>query len=314
MSAFVGRRDEIAEIAALFERARLVTLSGAGGVGKTRLGLELVRMVAPGAAVVDVAETDGPDALVSAVLDAVGGSTVPLLVLDTCEVLIGRVATLVGELLTADPGLRVLAIGRQSLAVPGEHLRVLTGLPPKDACALLADLSGVWLPEVCVRLDGLPLAIELAAARLRTMSAADVLAGLEDRFDLLVDEGRDGPSRHRALATCIGWSHQLCTAQERLFWARASVFGGEFDLDSATYVCQDDTLRAEDMIDVITGLVDKSVLLCRQVPGGVRFRMLDGLREFGAGWLALLGQEHAVRLRRHDLRLAPRDQGPPGRP
>ncbi|MEV7005398.1 hypothetical protein [Streptosporangium sp. NPDC051022] len=315
MSAFVGRRGEVAEITALFEQVRLVTLSGAGGVGKTRLGLEIVRRIAPGAAVVDVAEMDGPQALVVAVTEALAGSTGSLLVLDTCEALVEAVAPLVSDLLTSDPDLRVLAIGRQSLAIPGEHLRVLTGLSGEDACALLAGLSGAWLPEVCERLDGLPLAIELAAVRLRTMPVADFLAALDDRFGLLVDEDRPGPSRHRALATCIGWSHQLCTAAERLVWARVSVFAGEFDLEAAAYVCRDDTPGAGDgrgdgqgdgqgdMVDVVAGLVDKSVLLRHETAAGVRFRMLDGAREFGAGWLALLGQEHAVRLRHHDFYL-----------
>ncbi|MEU7452447.1 ATP-binding protein [Streptosporangium roseum] len=306
MGAFVGRRAEVAEITALLDRVRLVTLSGSGGVGKTRLGLEIAGRVAPGTAViVDVAAVDGPEALAPAVTCALGGPDVSLLVLDTCEALIDQVASLVSELLTADPRLRVLAISRQSLAVSGEHLRVLAGLSGAEACTLLAALSGAWLPEVCDRLDGLPLAIELAAVRLRTMSPADVLAGLDDRFGLLVDDSR-GPSRHRALATCIGWSHRLCTVGERLLWARASVFAGEFDLEAATYVCQDDEFGAEDMADMIAGLVDKSVLLRRQTPAGVRFRMLEGLREFGAGWLARLGRQGAVRLRHRDfyLRLA----------
>ncbi|GHE31049.1 hypothetical protein GCM10017673_37330 [Streptosporangium violaceochromogenes] len=308
MSAFVGRRNEIAEITALFERARLVTLSGAGGVGKSRLGREVARRIAPGAAVVDVAEMDGTDALTAAVLDALACSTASLLVLDTCEALVERVAALVSGLLAADPGLRVLAIGRQSLTLPGEHLRVLTGLPADEACSLLANLSGAWLPEVCDRLDGLPLAIELAAVRLRTMPVAEFLAGLDDRLGLLVDESRDGASRHRALATCVGWSHQLCTAQERLLWARASIFAGEFDLEAVTYVCQDAMLDVDDMVDVVAGLVDKSVLTRRQTPAGVRFRISEAARAFGAGWLALLGQDRDVRLRHHDfyLRLAQR--------
>ncbi|MEV8633880.1 hypothetical protein AB0395_19690 [Streptosporangium sp. NPDC051023] len=318
MSAFVGRRGEVAEITALFGQVRLVTLSGAGGVGKTRLGLELARMIAPDPAVVDVATVEGPHALEPAVAEALALSAGSFLVLDTCEALVDEVASLVGELLSADPVLRVLAISRQSLSVPGEHLRVLTGLPEQDAHALLTCLGGTWppvardrLPEVCARLDGLPLAIELAAVRLRTMSVADFMAGLDDRFGLLVDEDRDGPSRHRALATCIGWSHQLCTAKERLFWARVSVFAGEFDLEAATYVCQDETLGAEDMVDVVAGLVDKSVLLRRETSAGVRFLMLGGTREFGAGWLALLGQEQEMRLRHHDfyLGLARRAEG-----
>ncbi len=305
MSAFVGRRSEITEITALFERARLITLSGAGGVGKTRLGLELSRLIAPRAAVVDVAEVDGPHALGPAVVEALAGSCGSLLVLDTCEVLVEEVAAVVGALLTTDPALRVLAISRQSLAVPGEHLRVLNGLPEREACALLADLGGSWLPEVCRRLDGVPLAIELAAVRLRTMPVTDFLTRLNDRLGLLVDQDRQGPLRHRALATCIGWSHQLCATRERLFWARASVFAEEFDLEAATYVCQDDTLRAEHMVDVVAGLVDKSVLLRRETSTGIRFRMPGATREFGAEWLALLGQENEVRLRHRDFRAPP---------
>ncbi|MFD0891100.1 ATP-binding protein, partial [Streptosporangium algeriense] len=157
---------------------------------------------------------------------------------------------------------------------------------------------------MCDRLDGLPLAIELAAVRLGTLSVAEFVAGLGEHLALLVDEDRQGPSRHRALATCIGWSHQLCTERERLFWARVSVFPGEFDLEAATYVCRDETLRAQDMIDVVTGLVDKSVLLRRETPAGVRFLLPGATREFGAGWLALLGQQEEVRLRHHDFYLA----------
>ncbi|MER7211843.1 hypothetical protein [Streptosporangium sp. NPDC000239] len=314
MSAFVGRQGEVAEITALFERVRLVTLSGAGGVGKTRLGLELARTLVPEPAVVDVAEVaevGGPQALAPAVTEALAVSAGSLLVLDTCEALVDEVASLVGELLATDPELRILAISRQSLAVPGEHLRVLAGLPAPDAYALLTGLGDTWpagtresLTEVCDRLDGLPLAIELAAVRLRTMPVADFVANLGEHLALLVDEERQGPSRHRALATCIGWSHQLCTERERLFWARVSVFPGEFDLEAATYVCRDETLRAQDMIDVVTGLVDKSVLLRRETHAGVRFLMPGATREFGAGWLALLGQQEEVRLRHHDFYLA----------
>ncbi|MFF0578534.1 ATP-binding protein [Streptosporangium saharense] len=311
MSAFVGRRDEVAEITALFGRVRLVTLSGAGGVGKTRLGLELARTLVPEPAVIDVAElaqVGGPQALAPAVTEALALSTGSLLVLDTCEALVDEVASLVSELLAADSELRVLAISRQSLAVPGEHLWVLSSLPAQDAHALLTGLGAPWpqetLTEVCDRLEGLPLAIELAAVRLRAMPAEDFVTALDDRLALLVDEDRQGPSRHRALATCIGWSHQLCTERERLFWARVSVFPGEFDLEAATYVCRDDTLRAQDMVDVVTGLVDKSVLLRRETVAGVRFLMPGATREFGAGWLALLGQQEEVRLRHHDFYLA----------
>ncbi|MER7734392.1 AAA family ATPase [Streptomyces erythrochromogenes] len=350
LSGFIGRGAELAELGRLLEVSRLVTVTGVGGVGKSRLVLAAARSASEGAREAPEAQgAQGPHApeeerycdgiwlaelagvrdpallelTLSEALGLTDHTTRPprtvlaehlagkrlLLVLDGFEQLVEETAALVRELLLRSPGLRVLAAGRRPLEVAGERTFPLAPPVPEEALALLearaceadpafaatgADRAA--LAEVCARLDGIPLALELAAGRLRTLSPAQVLSRLEDRFGLLTGGGRGGLPRHRTLRTAIGWSHELCTPAERLLWARLSVFAGQFDLDAAEYVCAGPDLPVEGVLDLVGELLAQSLLVREETPAGVRFRMLETVRLYGAGWLESLGD--AVRLRR----------------
>ncbi|MEU5883116.1 LuxR C-terminal-related transcriptional regulator [Spirillospora sp. NPDC047279] len=252
-----------------------------------------------------------------------------LLVLDTCEHLIDACAMLAEVLLRTTSELRVLATSRQPLDAPGEHLLVVPPLtvPEEDdevcdqyeAVRLFADRAAAVRPGfvldganaalagvLCRRLDGIPLAIELAAVRLRALSLGDVVERVTDRFRLLDSGSRAALPRHQTLRTAIGWSHELCSPPERLLWARLSVFRGDFDLAAVDEICCDGEIQADAVLDHLIGLVDKSIVLRSQDEAGVRYRLLDTLREYGREWLVNLGQEQAVltRHRDHYLRLA----------
>lgn len=325
---FVGREAELADIGRLLRRARLVTLTGAGGVGKTSLVRRAVELAEPefpgGVWPVDLATLPDLDAerLARAVADAVGlGDPSPLptvealaaaladrralLVLDTCDHLVEEAAELATVLLRAAPRLCVAATSRQPFGVPGEHVYPVPPLRPDDAVELLRtclgpdrDLPREELAGLCARLDGLPLAIELAAVRLRTGTVAELLRDLDARYDLA--GGGTGAGRHVTLRTAIGWSHEACTPQERLLWARLSVFPGDFDLRAAEYVGAGGPLAPGEVLYALAGLVDKSVVLRVKHAGRARYRLLASIREFGADWLAMLGEEAAVRERYRD--------------
>ncbi|MEW2524315.1 NB-ARC domain-containing protein [Streptomyces sp. NPDC047071] len=335
-TALVGRRSELAEVAGRLARHRLVTVSGVGGVGKTRLARGAAAELRPrypdGVWWVELSPLEDGAMLAYAIAEALplfvqstrsmfevvaeylAGREL-LLVLDTCEHVVHECADAVASLLTVAPGLRVLATSRRPLGLPVEDVVALGPLPEADALALLARRAGDAAPgrvtvgaasaeaaALCRRLEGLPLAIELAAARLREMSAAELNRRLEDRFEVLGESHQPvyaaDPPWHQALRTAVGWSHQLCTPAQRLVWARLSVFCGTFDEEAARRVCADDRLPVEDVPGLLTALVQSSIV--EWVPEGAvsRYRMLDTIREFGACWLRGLGEEHAVR-RRH---------------
>ncbi|MER7400749.1 NB-ARC domain-containing protein [Streptomyces sp. NPDC000151] len=349
----IGRRAELAQVQRLFEGARLVTLTGAGGVGKTRLALWAAAEARPGlrdgawwvalsalqqgellAHVIAEAlpladQTSRP--MIEVVAEYLAGREL-LLVLDTCEHLTGACAVVAQALLAAAPGLRILVTSRSPLRIIEERVLTVTPLPVSetpdraaggaDAVALLAQRAAEAVPgfavtdtnrpdlvRLCRRLDGLPLAIELAAARLREMSVAELTERLEDRFSVLgeTDEVAYGtePPWHQALRTAIGWSHQLCTPAERLLWARLSVFAGSFDAKTAQRVCADAELPAGRIPALLSALAHASLLTSAPaLGGGPRFRMLDTIREYGAGWLRLLGEEDQARGRHRDFYLA----------
>jgi non-specific serine/threonine protein kinase len=355
VSSFVGRRRERGELKRLLAVSRLVTVTGVGGVGKTRAALRVateVRKAFPdGVWWVELSALRDGELLAQAVAEVLGlqdQSVRPqvevladyvaprrlLLVLDTCEHLVGPCAVLVDALLQAAAGLRVLATSRQPLGIAGEQVFTVPPLPvPTAGCwndgvglarnpavelfvqrarAVSSDfaLGGenqAAVAQLCHRLDGIPLAIELAAVRLRALSVRQVLTLLDNRFRLLTGGSRVGPPRHETLRTAIEWSHQLCTPAERLLWARTSVFTGDFDLTAVEPVCADDRLSADRVLEVVTGLVDKSILLPVDHPtGGVRYRLLDTIREYGQEWLRHSGEEPSQRRRHRDhyLRLA----------
>ncbi|MFJ6771960.1 ATP-binding protein [Kitasatospora sp. NPDC091257] len=345
VTGFVGRRGELAELAGLLDSARLVTVTGPGGVGKSRLALRAAARAADafpdGTWLVDVAPVQDPLLLGHAVLEALrlaDGSARPpldvlierlegrrlLLVLDGCEHLVEACAELADALLRALPGLRLLTTSRTTLRASGEHLLALTPLPVgpapsgpvrpdalPDAVRLFVERAGAVLPSfevteanaeavalLCRRLDGIPLALELAAGRLRALSVEQVTARLDDRFRLLTCGSRTALPRHRTLRTTVGWSHELCTVQERLLWARLSAFAGGFDLEAAEYVCAGEGIEAEEVLDLLDELVAQSVVLREDSAFGVRFRLLDTLREYGGQWLRAAGEEQRL-LRRH---------------
>ncbi|MEV4430123.1 NB-ARC domain-containing protein [Streptomyces sp. NPDC049602] len=326
---FVGRRTELERVSAALAEHRLVTVTGVGGVGKTRLALRAAHRAAAGcpdgAWWTDLAQLDGERLLVALVADSVdladhtpGTATTGLcrrladdrllLVLDSCEHLAEPCARLVTELLAAAPGLTVLATSRRPLGVAGERVVGLDPLPPagRDALELLRRAAGEDFPaagpagEICVRLEGIPLALELAAAQIRLQGAEAVRDQLGTRldappgarFDLLAHTERVWPTRHQTLRAAIGWSHELSTPLERLLWARLSVFRGPFDLASATAVCAGGPLNRATLPGALDGLVRSSVV--RPPDGAGRFRMLDTIREYGATWLDRTGETGTV--------------------
>ncbi|MFB6522765.1 AAA family ATPase [Streptomyces sp. NPDC056401] len=354
LSGFVGRGGELSELGRLLDASRLVTVTGAGGVGKTRLVLAAARAAADAAAgpvrasdaggpadpaqeryfdgvwLAELASVRDPALLELTLAEALGltdHTTRPprtvlaehlaerrlLLVLDGFEQLVDETADLVRDLLRRSPGLRVLAAGRRPLTLDGELSWPLAPLDPEEALALLIERTSAADPafalteanravlaELCARLDGLPLALELAAGRLRTLSPEQVLSRLEDRFALLTGGSRGALPRHRALRTAIGWSHELCTAGERLLWARLSVFAGQFDLDAAEYVCAGPDLPVDSVLDLVGELLGQSLLVREETAAGVRYRMLESVRIYGAGWLESLGDARRLRRRHRD--------------
>ncbi|WP_406094587.1 ATP-binding protein [Kitasatospora purpeofusca] len=345
VTSFVGRQHELTELALLLAARRLVTVTGPGGVGKSRLALRAAARAAgafpDGTWLVETAPVQDGRLLGHAVLEALrltDGTARPplevlterlagrrlLLVLDGCEHLVPACAELAVALLRALPGLRVLATSRVALRTAGEHLLNLAPLPVgtagavvpgalPDAVLLFADRARAVLPsfavtaanaegiaQLCRRLDGIPLAVELAAGRLRALSVEQIGARLDDRFRLLTGGDPAALPRHQTLRTTIGWSHELCTEQERLLWARLSVFAGGFDLDAAEYVCGGEGVDPDELLDLLTELVAKSVVLREDSPFGVRFRLLDTVREYGLRWLRAAGEDYRLRCRHRD--------------
>ncbi|HEX4815522.1 MAG TPA: LuxR C-terminal-related transcriptional regulator [Nonomuraea sp.] len=347
VTSFVGRRQEVAEVRHLLSVSRAVTLTGVGGVGKTRLALrvghEVRRAFRDGVWVAELASLETTGLLARAVAEALQIRDLTadppltmltchlrerqaLLILDNCEHLIGECAALVDALLRAAPGVRVLATSRQVLGIDSEHAFPVPPLPlpgtgpsrptleafaQQDAVRLFAERARAVLPAFEVgednrdavagivrRLDGLPLGIELAAVRLRALSPRQLLDRLDDRFRLLTGGSPAVTPRHQTLRALIDWSHALCSEEERLLWHRASVFAGGLDLEAAETVCSGSGIAPQDVLDLVVGLVDKSVLIREDHPGGVRYRMLETLRQYGREHLSARGEEAELR-RRH---------------
>ncbi len=334
LNLFVGRERELAALRALLEESRLVTVAGTAGVGKSRCALRVAATVEKrychGVRVAELSAVTDPALLEHALVGAVGltdHTTRPpraalldhlaerelLLVLDGYEQLVEPCAELVQELLRRAPGLRVLAAGRQPLRLDGEVAFALPPMADDEALALFTERGRAVRPgfapdgseresarELCRRLDGIPLALELAAGRLRALSVEQVLHRLDDRFRLLTGGSRSAPPRHRTLRTAIGWSHELCAPEQRLLWARLSVFAGQFDLEAAEYICGGDGLPADSVLDVLDALIAQSVVVREDSPAGPRYRLLDTVREYGAEWLAAAGDTGRLRRRHRD--------------
>ncbi|MFB6840925.1 BTAD domain-containing putative transcriptional regulator [Streptomyces sp. NPDC056361] len=331
LTSFVGREPELAALDADLGRSRLVTLTGPGGSGKTRLAEEAaLRAGGPEAWIAELAPLDDPEALPGAVLSAlrlrevnlITRDGVPLqddpaahlvehlarrpflLVLDNCEHVVDAAAALAETLLTHCPQLRILATSREPLGVPGESVRPVEPLPPDPAHRLFAERAravrpsfdpvgdGGTVDEICRRLDGLPLAIELAAARLRLLTPRQIADRLDDRFRLLTSGSRTVLPRQQTLRAVVDWSWDLLDPDERTLLRQVSVFAGGWDLAAAEALSP----RAA---DALGALVDKSLVVAAPVDGGeMRYRLLETIHEYASERAAetpdLLAEAEAV--------------------
>jgi predicted ATPase/DNA-binding NarL/FixJ family response regulator len=319
-TSFVGRTAELAGIAALLGTARMVTVLGPAGVGKTRLSLRVAAQAAgqfpDGVWLADLSAISDPELLAPAVAAALGLPDVPeaalgpallgylrgrrlLLVLDTCEHLVDACAAFADTVLRSAPGVTLLATSRQPLDAQGEHAFPLLPLPAEDdATDLFAQRAAAVVPgftvtpqnradvvRLCQRLDGIPLAIEFAAVRLRALPLSELVSQLESGIRMLTVSRRGTSPRHQTLRAAVEWSYQLCTPAERVLWERLSVFAGTFDVSGAEQVCADDALPEAQVVHALVGLVDKSVVL-RDGADRSRYRLIAALREYGADQLA----------------------------
>jgi predicted ATPase/DNA-binding CsgD family transcriptional regulator len=341
LSTFIGRDREIRDVRTLVESARLVTLTGVGGVGKTRLALQvaagLLTRSGDGTWLVELAAVTDQDAVAPAISQALRLATHPgrpvleglldalapqdvLIVLDNCEHLIGGCASTAEAILGHCPRVRLLATSREPLGIGGEIIyRVPSlslprpgdaGLPApgsSDAVTLFADRArangvalavdeqtGPMVVSVCRQLDGMPLAIELAAARLRSLSLSSLGNRLDQRFRLLTGGSRTALERQQTLRATVDWSYALLTGAEQVLLARLSVFAGNFDLDAAEAVCGFPGIDRLDVAGLLGSLVDKSLVVAEPAGGTLCYRLLETIRLFAAERLAEAGDEEAT--------------------
>jgi non-specific serine/threonine protein kinase len=315
LTSFVGRKREVRQVRALVADARLVTVTGSGGTGKTRLALEVGRgMVdhfADGVWLVELAPLtearlvqpalalalqihEQPGRPLTATLSDDLRTKETLLVFDNCEHLAAEVASMVEAFLHVAPGLHVLVTSRVQLGIGGERTWRVPQLNEAEATALFSERAGhardefsltpqnsaaIW--EICRRLDGVPLAIELAAARLRTISLDEIAARLTDRFALLTGGSRTALPRHQTLQATMDWSHELLPSSAQWLWRRLAVFAGSFELAAAEAVCSDNVLDQTQVIDLVTLLVDSSIVQVQESAGARRYQLLETIREYG---------------------------------
>ena len=360
LTSFIGRENEITEVKRLLSAARLVTLTGSGGAGKTRLALQVAADVldrnpdgvwlvefAPiadpafvpktVASALNVPEQPGR-ALAETLVDALRPKQL-LIVLDNCEHLLVACQDLTAMLLRMCPNVRILATSREGLGVPGEtlwrvpslslledlrHLPAPEELVLYDAVRLFADRAMAIAPgfritkdnapavaQVCQRLDGIPLAIELAAARVKVLAVEQIAARLDDRFHLLTGGSRTTLPRQQTLRGAVDWSYDLLSQNERTVLRRLSVFAGGWTLDAAEVVCSGDGVEAADILDILTQLVDKSLVIGDVQKGEARYRMLETVREYGLMRLGKAEEADQVRRRHRDWYFALAERAEP---
>jgi predicted ATPase/class 3 adenylate cyclase len=341
LATFIGRERELAQVRALVGSCRLVTLTGAGGSGKTRLSLQVAADLLDGSGdgvwLVELAAVSGEDAVVPAMCGALGvagGRGRPsvealadalapqdvLIVLDNCEHLIGACAKAADAVLRRCPRVHLLATSREPLGIGGETIYRVPPLSlpaagdgdvwaaePSDAVTLFAERAseqgagfavdeetGPLVASICRRLDGMPLAIELAAARLRSLSLAALRDRLDQRFRLLTGGSRTALPRQQTLRATVEWSHSLLAAAEQVLLRRLSVFAESFDLDAAEAVCGFGDIEAFDVAGLLGSLVDKSLVVAEPAGAALRYRLLETIRQFAAERLAGAGAEEAA--------------------
>lgn len=332
LSSFIGREREIGEAEVLLERARLLTLLGMGGLGKTRLSLQIAGEVLDsyrdGAWFVDLAPIREPSIMVSETARVLSVREEPgrplietlcahlkprnlLLILDNCEHLIEPAAELIHAILRAAPDVRIIATSREALRVPGEQrytvppLAVpsrsdgIEALSRSTAVRLFVERARLHRPtfalneqeasavaELVARLEGIPLALELAAARLGALTVADINLRLKDRYRLLTGGGRVLLERQQTLRALVDWSHDLLEEREQVLLSRLAVFAGGFELEAAEGICGADPLTPEDVLDLLTSLVEKSLVLTEERAVGTRYRLLETIRDYAGEKLA----------------------------
>ena len=338
LSSFVGREREIAVARQRVASTRLLTFTGVGGSGKTRLALEIAAREAAAydgdVTWVELAPVARGALVAATVLGALGASEQPgrsatealvgvlrdrraLLVLDNCEHLVEECAALADTLLRACPGLRILATSREALGVAGETAWLVPplSLPTSPSASgaseavqlfverarsvvpdfALGDAGLAAVAQICRRLDGLPLALELAAARLRALPLERIAERLDDRFRLLTTGSRTALPRHQTLRAAMDWSYDLLAERERRLLERLAVFAGGFSLDAAEAVCAGSDVERDDVLDLVAGLVEKSLVTLLDVEDAARYRLLETVREYGLERLEARGEADVYR-------------------
>ena len=326
MTSFIGREREVTEAKALLAKTRLLTLLGMGGLGKTRLSLQIgadvLEQYPDGVWFVDLAPIKDPSLVPSVAAQVLGvreegGRPLVqtlcehikehrlLFVLDNCEHLVSACASLADALLQGAPDVRILATSREGLHIRGEQTYPVLplGVPDRKAGTesllrseavqlfvervrlqkpgfVLTEKEAPGVAELCARLEGIPLALELAAARMRSLSVDEINARLHDRFKLLTGGSRIALERQQTLRALVNWSYDLLQPNEQIVLDRLSVFAGGFDLTAAEAVCGADPIMPEDVVDLVTSLVEKSLVMFEQDDGGSRYGMLETIREF----------------------------------
>jgi len=359
-TSFVGREREMEEITGLLQSSKLVTLTGPGGAGKTRLSLQVgadlvdsfvdgvwfielaalgdARLVAQAAATIlgvkEEPDEPLPDTLVQNIRDRE-----LLLILDNCEHLILACAELCDALLASCPGIRILASSRQLLRIAGEAAYRVPSLPLPDpktvaraevltryAAARLfvdramavqrsfkvSDANASAIASICRHLDGIPLALELAAARVRMMSVEELNQRLDKRFHVLTGGSRTALPRQQTLRALIDWSYDLLDAAERTLLGRLAIFAGGWTLRAAEHVCAGEDVAGEDVLDLLASLVDKSLVVAEERNGATRYRMLETMREYACERLNATREEDALRRRHLAFYLALAEEADPG--